>query len=186
MIFRVLLLLFISSSAFAAPMTFVEMNSSGEDVVPAGYYYYDETNSEIAGSNAYPSNEEYYQNSPLFNIDYEGGYWDIRFSTHTLGGPMTVGVYDDAERFPFETEATPGIAITGNGRANNTLTGSFEVLEVEYDGETLISFAATFEQNDLVSGRISYNSEAFVPIPAGIYLLFSGFLFVTKFSFRKK
>ncbi len=174
----ILALLAFAAPALAAPITFFEMQSNGSYVVPKGNYYYDLTNSSITGRNSYSSNSTYYQNSPTFNINYPTGYWTLNFSTHELGGPMTVGLYDDATRFPFEKNGVPGLNLYGNGRGNNTLTGSFEVFDILYAGNTLLRFAATFEQNDLIFGRISYNSEAFstapVPEPATILLLGSG------------
>lgn len=148
-------------------------------------YYYDDNNSTITGYNQYSSNPTYFQNSPTFRVNYDdgtlfGGYWNLSFSSHEIGGPMTVGVYDDAVRFPFEPNGTPGISITGNGSANNTLTGSFEVLDIFYNDNTLLRFAAIFEQNDRIFGRISYNSEAFtsVPEPSSALLLLLGFSFI--------
>jgi hypothetical protein len=186
------LALLFSSSVFSAPITFVEMNSIGEYVVPAGYYYYDEKNATIAGGNSYIGNSTYYQNSPSFQIHYNngttfGGYLDIDFSSHTMGGPMTVGAYENAERFPFEPVGVSGFDITGNGRGHNTLTGSFNVLDIVYSGDALLRFAATFELNNLVFGRLSYNSEVFspVPTPASIFLLLPGIAVLIKSAIRR-
>jgi len=186
------LTLLFSSSVFSAPITFVEMNSIGEYVVPTGYYYYDEKNATITGENSYIGNSTYYQNSPSFQIQYNNGipfgdYWEIDFSSHEIGGPMTVGAYENAVRFPFEPVGIPGISIHGNGRGHNTLTGSFNVLDILYYGDTLLRFAATFEQNDRIFGRISYNSEAFspVPTPASIFLLLPGIAVLIKFAIRR-
>lgn len=159
----------ISAMAFSAvvsatPVTFLEMHSTGAYVVPAGDYFYDADNSSITGYNQYSSNRTYYQNSPSFRVNYSGN-WNVSFSTHELGGPMELGVYDNAVRFPFEPNGVPGISITGNGRGNNTLTGSFEVHDIAYSGNTLLRFAATFEQNTAITGRISYNSEYFETVP---------------------
>lgn len=142
----VLALMLVSSSVMAAPVTFLEMHSTGDYIVPVGSYYYDDTNSFITGSNSYESNSTYYQNSPRFNVSYVdestswSDYWTLSFSTHELGGPMMVGVYDDAVRFPFEPNGVPGLSISGNGRGNNTLNGSFEVLDIAYSGNTLLRF----------------------------------------------
>ncbi|MFM7465100.1 MAG: hypothetical protein ACKO28_06465 [Cyanobium sp.] len=75
-------------------------------------------------------------------------YWNLE-----LGGPgsdpLTVGNYEGATRMAFRPPDSPGLDFAGNYRGNNTLTGSFSVLEAVYaeDG-SLQSFAADFLQYD--------------------------------------
>lgn len=93
---------------------------------------------------------------------------------------MSVGTYDDATRFPFQSPVNPGLTFAGNGRGNNTLTGSFKVLDVTYGvNGTVLSFAADFVQYDegMLNrwnvGSIRYNSDipvASVPEPSGLVL----------------
>ena len=89
-------------------------------------------------------------------------WWYLDFSAPG-GQYLTVGTYTDALRFPFEgTHA--GLAVYGDGRGCNTLTGSFEVKEVVYgSGSSIVSFRATFEQHcegfaAAARGEIRYNA----------------------------
>lgn len=42
-------------------------------------------------------------------------------------------LYEDATRFPFQEDFEPGLSVSGDGRACNTLTGQFQVLQLDYD-----------------------------------------------------
>jgi hypothetical protein len=83
--------------------------------------------------------------------------------------PLTPGVYEGATRFPFQEPDAPGLDVSGDGSGCNTLTGRFEVFEVKYGpGETVLSFAASFEQHcegrtPALVGSIFFNSGAQVP-----------------------
>jgi hypothetical protein len=63
-----------------------------------------------------------------------------------------------------------GLAFEAPGRADNTLTGFFNVLQADYDSSGVLSFAVDFTQYDegvtadWVSGSLRYNST--IPIPA--------------------
>ena len=60
---------------------------------------------------------------------------------------LTPGVYANAVRHPFQPAGVPGLSVSGDGRGCNTLTGSFQVLEVTYGaGDVIEAFRATFEQ----------------------------------------
>lgn len=79
---------------------------------------------------------------------------------------MTVGSYTGAVRYPFNEPGTPGLSFSGNGRGNNALTGSFQVLETTVaDDGSLLSFAADFAQydegwqNGWNKGAIRFNSD---------------------------
>jgi hypothetical protein len=64
------------------------------------------------------------------------------------GSPLVPGVYENAERWPFQPPGVPGLSISGAGRGCNTLTGRFVVQEVAADGAGhLQRFAADFEQH---------------------------------------
>jgi hypothetical protein len=95
-----------------------------------------------------------------------------------------VGTYTDAVRFPFQTGTQPGLSFTGNNFGDNTLTGSFNVLDAEFDGSGKVSsFAADFTQYDEGNttrwnqGSIRYNSDipiTPVPEPSTVTLLAIG------------
>ena len=74
--------------------------------------------------------------------------WTLTFSSQQLGQALAAQVYTGAARYPFEPPGAPGLDISGNGGGCNTLSGSFQIEEVdEADGGTLEGFTATFEQH---------------------------------------
>jgi putative Ig domain-containing protein len=82
------------------------------------------------------------------------------------------GAYPNAVRFPFQPPGQPGLSIVGDGRGCNTVTGSFQVLEVEYGaGSDVMAFRATFEQHceggpAALRGEIRFNASVPVDISA--------------------
>ena len=115
--------------------------------------------------------------SVVFNgINFEH-FWHLDFAAaHEV--PLTPGIYEGATRFPFQEPDEPGLSVSGDGRGCNTLTGRFEVLEVKYgSGDTVTSFAATFEQHcegasPALFGSILFNSGA--PVPPELTLTLTG------------
>jgi hypothetical protein len=100
--------------------------------------------------------------------------WDIEMDIPS--GYLTNGFYANAER--LGGNIGPGLNFDAPGRADNTLTGYFDVLDISYDAnQTLISFAADFVQYDVGvpslwnQGSIRYNSIIPVPEPS-TYSLF--------------
>jgi hypothetical protein len=109
-----------------------------------------------------------------------GVYTDsVRFSAGgyalVIVGPRLtlaqVGFYPGATRWPFMGDGS-GMAFSGPGRANNTLTGWFNVLQADYD-ETgqVAAFAVDFVQYDEGNltkwgrGSIRFNSDIPAPGP---------------------
>jgi hypothetical protein len=92
------------------------------------------------------------QNTPnsvsIFFLGFQAGsFWGLDFAA-PQGAPLSVGVYEGATRFPFETPTSPGLSVDGDGRGCNTLTGRFEVLQVNVDtAGNVTNFAADFEQH---------------------------------------
>ncbi len=77
-----------------------------------------------------------------------GSWWTLDFATTNLQRPIGVGVYDGAERHPFESSNTPGLDVDGDGRGCNTLSGRFEIQELSVDASGAMQrFTATFEQH---------------------------------------
>jgi len=61
---------------------------------------------------------------------------------------LKAGSYTNAQRFPFQAPGLPGLSVYGAGRGCNTLTGSFNVLQANYDtAGNVKSFSADFEQH---------------------------------------
>jgi hypothetical protein len=81
---------------------------------------------------------------------------------------LSVGSYANATRWPFQETTAPGLDFSGNGRGNNRLTGSFNILESNVADDGTFSFAVDFLQYDeestnaWIKGAIRYNSE--VPV----------------------
>jgi hypothetical protein len=86
------------------------------------------------------------------------------------GAALTVGVYLNSARWPFNGSA-PGLDISGNGRGCNTECGSFQVLELHTDGSGLVDrYWVTFSNkcecyNAPMTGEIRYHSQLAPPTP---------------------
>jgi len=77
---------------------------------------------------------------------YYGDRWDLTFKPPD-GQVLAPGTYTVARVLPL-THAGPDMAIGGNGRGCNQVTGSFTVTTVAFDsGRNVQSFDATFEQH---------------------------------------
>lgn len=60
---------------------------------------------------------------------------------------LDVGAYENAERSGFQLQGRPGLAMTGSGRVCGSVTGRFDIYEVEYDGSGEVTrLAVDFEQ----------------------------------------
>jgi hypothetical protein len=76
----------------------------------------------------------------------QGAWWDLTFSSHQLGQPLATQVYEGAERAPFASPGHPGIDIGGDGRGCSSISGRFQIQELDWSGTSLARFTATFEQ----------------------------------------
>jgi len=90
-------------------------------------------------------------------------WWTLDFANRH-GFDLVPGNYEDATRYPFQSPNRPGLAVSGDGRGCNQLTGRFIVWEAQY-GPTgqLMSFAADFEQHcegavPALRGAVRFNS----------------------------
>lgn len=112
-------------------------------------------------------------------------YWNLYLGA-PQGQNLTAGMYEKAKR-PLWPDDRPGLNFTGDGRGNNTLSGDFEILEIEYSpiGE-IVSFAVNFTQYDermrdrWIRGELRYNSDVpmsvEIPEPSTICFLICGAL----------
>ena len=108
-----------------------------------------------------------------FNTPSFDHWWNLNFATAN-GGPLTPGVYLNAQR--FADGVSPALDVFGDGRGCNMVNGSFEVLQATYGpADTLLSFEATFEQHcegaaPALRGRIRYNANValYVTAPTSI------------------
>jgi hypothetical protein len=76
----------------------------------------------------------------------EGLWWDFYMDSSMLGVPLGVGVWNDAERWPFESADTPGLDVSGDGRGCNMLTGAFQIISLSIASGTVQELTATFRQ----------------------------------------
>ena len=76
--------------------------------------------------------------------------WFVELTSMPTGEPLAIGVYEDAEKFDNgPVGSQPGIDIGNFGGAGapcQTVTGRFEVFDIEVTGDTITRFTATFEQ----------------------------------------
>jgi hypothetical protein len=64
------------------------------------------------------------------------------------GSLLLPGLYDPAQRYPFQTGTAAGLSITGNGRGCNTVSGRFSIEELGRDPTSGVTrFSATLEQH---------------------------------------
>lgn len=90
-------------------------------------------------------------------------YWNLYLAA-PQGEPLTVGSYANATRWPFQLATAPGLDFSGNHRGNNRLTGSFDILELNYTDGVISSIAVDFLQYDeeslnaWIKGALRYHS----------------------------
>jgi len=82
-------------------------------------------------------------NTDFLTLDIERGSLD---ADPNRDGPLTVGVYENAFRFPFN-DPLPGLDFSGNGRGCNTLTGRFRIFDIEIVNTQVTRLIADFEQH---------------------------------------
>ncbi len=103
-----------------------------------------------------------YENPNIINFSFTDGSW-VQFAAPSRG-PLLPGVYNEVMRSPFNGDK-PGLAYITPGRANNNLSGSFVIHELEYANRKVIKAAIDFVQYDegnlsmKTEGKIRYNSS---------------------------
>ncbi len=76
-----------------------------------------------------------------------GDYWSVDFVAGAKA-ILTPGLYEGAQRFPFQEGTAPGLSVDGNGAGCNMLTGKFSIEELARDPVAGVTrFSATFEQH---------------------------------------
>ena len=66
---------------------------------------------------------------------------------------LTVGLYEDVQRFPFHNKAKGGLNFSGEGRGCNELVGAFAIDEITWDGVELASVSGRFLQHCELESR---------------------------------
>jgi hypothetical protein len=85
-----------------------------------------------------------------------GSWWWFEFSALRMDVPLMPGIYEMAERYPFESAQRPGMDVTGDGRGCNTIQGRFQVHEYARSGASIESLTVSFEQHCDGLGNVLY------------------------------
>ena len=91
-----------------------------------------------------------FQSGHSVNVQFNGAGADFWFVDMSAAGTAELmpGDYPGATRYPFNTGSSPGLSVSGEGRACNALTGRFVVLDAAFGANNTIDrFAADFEQH---------------------------------------
>ena len=112
-----------------------------------------------------------------------GTWWWMDFAS-ALDHNLSLGMYQNATRFPFEPPNAPGLSFYGDGRGDNQLSGWFNILELTSDGNgRVLSLAVDFIQFDenvfanwnygslRINSTIPLNITSPAPEPASYFLL---------------
>jgi hypothetical protein len=107
--------------------------------------------------------------------------WSGDFQSPSAVTRLQPGTYTGLTRYPFNDAATGGLSWSGDGRGCNTLTGTFTVDSVTYDGDSLTYLRLTFEQHCEGQGPALRGTVRYVkgdpttppgprlPVPAGTW-----------------
>ena len=132
-------------STFAQAETTIDLVSEPGDYIGQGQSYsYNDDNADIT----YSANYDNGISVRIRNLpDDPWLTWSLDFAAPG-NAQIQPGQYTGAERFPFQDNANPGLSFSGQGRGCNTLSGSFDIYEVEYDGDGVVTaLSASFEQH---------------------------------------
>ncbi|MDO9220478.1 MAG: hypothetical protein Q7T90_05565, partial [Thiobacillus sp.] len=160
------------SVSVQAQVTSLTMFSDPGDYIGGGQFqFYTPTEGTFIAQN----NSDKSVVSLSFDTPSYEHWWHLDFAAPN-NQPLAVGIYAGAVRFPFQSTNQSGLSVYGDGRGCNTLTGSFQVLEVTYDALNEInSFDATFEQHceggtAALRGEIRYKANVIVNVTAPTHL----------------
>ncbi len=166
---RLLLLLFALSlfgTGAHAQVTSLRLNSDPGDYIGGGQFTF-----LTPSDGTFSAQQNSDQGVSISFFGQPGTFWFFDFAAPNQQ-LLSVGTYAGATRFPFQGPSQPGLSVSGDGRGCNTLTGSFQVLEVAYGANnTIASFDATFEQHcegalQALRGEIRYNAHPVVNVIA--------------------
>ncbi len=136
------LLLSAAAAAQAAPAT---GQASVTMVSEAGEYVGGGTNRLFAAPQAVFLRGS--RNHVRVAVAYRGESFTFDFAAPS-GEPLKVGEYTGAERYPFETVESPGLAVSGDGRGCNNDYGRFVVKDIHFAAAgKLDRFWALYEQH---------------------------------------
>lgn len=148
--------LLITASGIVSGETRLVLQSEAGDYIGQGRTY---TFTDANASFKYTKNPD---NGISLTITTPQEYWSLDLAAP---GDTTIkaGSYTGAMRFPFQNIKKPGLELSGAGRGCNVVTGRFDVFEVKYGSDGVVSrINATFEQHcegktPALRGQLSYN-----------------------------
>lgn len=73
-------------------------------------------------------------------------HWSILLDSGASANALLPGLYEDAERYPFNGANEVGLDVSGDARGCNQLTGWFELRRMEWIGSDVSAFEIRFEQ----------------------------------------
>ncbi len=141
-------LVFMASQASAS--TFVTVDSEPGDYIGGGV---SATYPAVAASGSADHRYVYFS---------AGGY---TYEFESASGELVAGTHEGAIRYPFNPDGTAGLAVSGNGRGCNSLTGRFIIHELEFGvGNAVTKAAIDYEQHcdgraPAMFGYIRFNSD---------------------------
>lgn len=167
---RICLLFLLAITAFAAgssaQTTSLSLNSDPGDFIGGG-----QTTFLTPADGTFSASANFDGGVSINFFGQPGIFWFLDFSAPN-NVPLTVGAFPGATRFPFQNPGEAGLSVSGDGRGCNTLTGSFNVLEISYGpNSTINAFDATFEQHceggaPALRGEIRFNAHPTVSLNA--------------------
>ena len=95
------------------------------------------------------------------SVSQGNSWWSLDLSSPITA--LATGTYTNATRYPFNGTGL-GLSFSGSGRGCNTLTGSYTIFDIAYDGSgNIVRLAADFTQHceggkPALYGRIRYHS----------------------------
>jgi hypothetical protein len=165
--FPLLLILLTFAMGAMGQVTSLTMVSDSGDYIGLGQFYFytpgDGTFTAQSGSAQHVSIS--------FHTPSYSHWWYLDFATPS-GQSLSPGSYTGATRYPFQAPTQPGLNVDGDGRGCNTLTGSFQVLQANFDSSgNVTAFDATFLQyceggTAALRGEIRYNASVVVNLVA--------------------
>lgn len=157
-------------------VTQLDMTSNPGEHIGLGLTYH-----YTAGTGQFAVSTDYRRGiSVSYRANALSDHWTLDFSP-PYGETLQVGTYLGATRWPGENYGDPGLNVSGNGRNSMHVTGQFTILELERNGDQILSFHAIFEQHSegsglALRGEILYNAASspfHLLLPHGIVQSFS-------------
>ncbi|MDX5371574.1 MAG: hypothetical protein LPK18_03955 [Pseudomonadaceae bacterium] len=148
-------LLLAASCAASAETRLILKSDAGDYIGQGQNYLYSDANATFR----YSKN---YDNGITLNINSGSTWWTLDLAAPG-NAQLQPGSYEAATRFPFQAADEPGLNFSGSGRGCNQLTGRFDIFEVSYDDQGLVTgLNASFEQHcegatPALRGQLSYN-----------------------------